>query len=176
MSIGIYIIRNKINLKVYIGQSIELETRLIQHKSNLKKNYHKNPYLQKAFNKYGEQNFEFEILEEVSKEFLGSFENFWCNMMLSHNRDFGYNIEPTGPNGAFRLAEETKEKISLLRKEQYKDPTKNPFFGKKHSQETKLLMSNKGKGLKKKPWTEERKVRTLTTRAQTVKKRNLCLN
>ena len=62
--IGIYKIKNKVNGKVYIGQSIRIEKRWIDHKKTLRSNSHRNIYLQNAWNKYGEENFIHEIIEE----------------------------------------------------------------------------------------------------------------
>lgn len=55
MTIGIYQIKNKINGKVYIGQSINIEKRLKRHLNDLRKLKHRNQHLQNAFNKYGEK-------------------------------------------------------------------------------------------------------------------------
>lgn len=60
---GVYSITNKLNKKIYIGSTVNLFTRLKQHLDELRHNKHGNPYLQNAFNKYGEENFEFGILE-----------------------------------------------------------------------------------------------------------------
>ena len=60
---GIYMIRNRINNKVYIGQSIDLVRREGDHFSDLRRGIHTNTHLQSSFNKYGEVNFEFIVLE-----------------------------------------------------------------------------------------------------------------
>ena len=65
---GIYKIINKINNKIYIGQSINITERLKQHKRSLNK-YFKYP-LYNAFRKYGIDNFEFIIIEIVNDTFL----------------------------------------------------------------------------------------------------------
>jgi hypothetical protein len=61
---GIYEIRNKINNHKYIGSSVNIKSRFNKHKNQLKRNRHHNIYLQRAWNKYGKENFEFIILEE----------------------------------------------------------------------------------------------------------------
>lgn len=63
--IGIYLIRNKLNNKVYVGQSINLVRRWREHKSSLRKGKHRCSHLQNSWNKYGEDNFEFLIVEEL---------------------------------------------------------------------------------------------------------------
>ena len=62
---GIYSITNKVNNKVYIGSSKNIFNRKSQHYSELRGNYHVNIFLQRAWNKYGEHNFKFEIVEVV---------------------------------------------------------------------------------------------------------------
>lgn len=60
----IYQIKNTLNNKVYIGQTNNIKRRWDQHKSDLKRGVHDNPYLQKLYNKYGLDIFEFGILHE----------------------------------------------------------------------------------------------------------------
>lgn len=61
----IYSITNKINNKKYIGISQQYEIRKRKHLWALQNNKHDNEKLQNAFNKYGEENFLFEILEKL---------------------------------------------------------------------------------------------------------------
>lgn len=64
---GIYIITNKVTGKLYIGESLDIYRRWHdEHIPQLRKNRHYNKELQKDFNKYGEENFIFEILERYS--------------------------------------------------------------------------------------------------------------
>lgn len=66
---GIYIITNKINEKVYIGESLDIYRRWHEeHIPQLRKKRHYNRKLQNDFNKYGEENFCFEILERYSED------------------------------------------------------------------------------------------------------------
>lgn len=62
LNCGIYQIRNIFNGDIYIGQTTNFSKRRREHYRNLNKNLNKNPHLQKAFNKYGADNFVFEIL------------------------------------------------------------------------------------------------------------------
>lgn len=71
---GIYSIKNKINGKVYIGKSINIYNRWKQHKSQLQKNKHHSKSLQSDWNKYGEDAFEFSIIEECETEQLNKKE------------------------------------------------------------------------------------------------------
>lgn len=77
--IGVYYIKNKINNKIYIGSSKDIYTRKSQHYSELRGNYHANIMLQRAWNKYGEESFEFGILEETSIENRFEIEQRYIN-------------------------------------------------------------------------------------------------
>lgn len=109
---GVYIIQNKINNKVYVGASKDTYNRICDHKVNLRNNVHCNIHLQSAFNKYGENAFMFDILEECDESLIFSQENYWCNVLNSHDRRYGYNIDPTNPVGKSNVSEETKLKMS----------------------------------------------------------------
>lgn len=84
--IGIYIIKNNINNKVYIGQSVDIKTRWRQHRC-AKENYP----LYNAFKKYGLNNFTFEVLLECSKEELLENEQKFILQYRSLESDYGYN-------------------------------------------------------------------------------------
>ena len=93
--IGIYKIENKVNGKCYIGQSINIKRRWEIHRSELKNNTHYNQYLQKAWNKYGENNFNFSIIEECDHNKLDEREMFWVKQYNSYANAVnsnGYNL------------------------------------------------------------------------------------
>ena len=79
---GIYIIKNNINNKVYIGLSKNLNNRIKQHKNRLLNNSHKNTHLQSAFNKYGINNFKVEIIELTEVSSLIEREQFYLDTLL----------------------------------------------------------------------------------------------
>lgn len=114
MKSGIYTIENLVNGKLYVGCAVNFKSRWNTHKDELRHNRHTSDHLQKAWNKYGEKNFKFEILEEWSHEYLLVMEHYWCNLLNVHNDKYGYNIQPTHPYGAPGHAEETKEKLRNL--------------------------------------------------------------
>ena len=60
--IGVYGIIHIPSRNAYIGSSVDIDRRFREHKRSLKKNSHYCSYLQRAWNKYGEQQFEFKIL------------------------------------------------------------------------------------------------------------------
>lgn len=90
---GIYYIENQINNKKYIGQSNNIKDRWRRHISELNKNKHHNDYLQKSWNKYGENNFVFEIIEYCSIENLDDREQYWIDFYNTMDRGFGYNLK-----------------------------------------------------------------------------------
>lgn len=63
--IGVYMIINKMNHKIYIGESFDIKQRLKQHKQDLLNNTHHNYFLQKDFNNYGKNVFKYRILQEL---------------------------------------------------------------------------------------------------------------
>ena len=86
----IYKIENKLNGKVYIGQTVKtVEKRFNQHKNNSNKDYFSQIVLYKAFNKYGIENFECVELEEVDNELLDEREKYWIEYYDSYFD--GYN-------------------------------------------------------------------------------------
>lgn len=72
--------------------SKDIHQRWYRHKSELRKRKHVNNYLQHAWDKYGEDDFEFEILEECEVDFLAVREVWWMKKLKSFKRRYGYNI------------------------------------------------------------------------------------
>jgi len=63
MKSGVYLITNKVNDRKYVGSTINIIRRQQTHFSSLRVGIHGNPYLQNDFNKCGESNFIYTILE-----------------------------------------------------------------------------------------------------------------
>ena len=149
--IGIYKITNKINGKIYIGQSWNIENRFRQHK----KNEH-NKYLKRSYEKYGIENFLFETVRTfsdsgITQPLLDVFENVYVNQFDARNSEKGYNLrEPTSRG---KHSEESKKLMSEYRagKRVGENAT---MFGKHHSEETKKKQSLSSLG---KPKSEEHK-------------------
>ena len=64
---GIYLIVSKINGKRYIGSSVRICVRWSEHISDLRLNKHHSPLLQRHYNKYGEDDLVFSVLEVVDR-------------------------------------------------------------------------------------------------------------
>lgn len=131
---GIYRIKNIINNKSYVGQSKNLLDRKKQHFYYLRKNKHKNRHLQNAYNKYGEENFVFEILLICEEENITYYEQKCVDIFKPE-----YNIrkECVNSNDGIKFSDESKKRMS---------DSKKGKPGKKHSEETKKRMSEDRKG------------------------------
>lgn len=103
----IYRIVNKENNKSYVGQTINFRKRRSQHYNALSKGKHCSTYLQKSFNKNGENNYYIEILEEVNTENICEREIYWIEKLDSSNRDKGYNILVNSPSPWYGKRSET---------------------------------------------------------------------
>lgn len=90
---GIYIIKNDINNKVYIGQSINIHKRIQEHfwKSECSKDVSYNSALHLAIRKYGKEHFYYEILEECDVSLLDEREREYIKQYNSISPN-GYNI------------------------------------------------------------------------------------
>lgn len=91
-SSGVYQIYCVPTGKIYIGSAVDLWGRWEKHRSSLRRGNHRNVYLQNAWNKYGEANFVFSVLELVKKSDLLSVEQLWLNQTGCFKRTIGFNI------------------------------------------------------------------------------------
>lgn len=123
---GIYAITNQVNGKVYIGKSISIGRRWKEHKYELRYNKHCNEYLQNAWNKYGEENFSFEIVEECDEHVLPLKEVEWINTFGTFNRDIGYNLREEEYERI--VSEETKQILRVKAVETYNRLIKEGYY------------------------------------------------
>lgn len=142
---GVYEIRNKVNNKVYIGSSVNIKQRWNEHKRTLNKNIHHNRYLQRSWNKYGEENFEFKLIEIVSEENgLLEREQYWMDNFNCYERKFGYNNSKIAENClGVKHTDETRKKMSESSK------------GFKHTEESKRKIGDIHRCKKVNPVTDE---------------------
>lgn len=155
---GIYCIENLRNHKKYVGQAINVNNRIMRHKSLLRNNHENSVVLQRAWNKYGEINFIFYIIEECPIEKLNEKEEYYIKILCSHISEWGYNIS-MGGNSSMRGRKHTVEELEKMRignlgkivsESTRKLMSENhanfsgknhPMWGKKMSLESKKLMS-----------------------------------
>ena len=122
---GIYKITNTINGKVYIGQSIHLRQRIRFHRTI---NCEHNKHLKRAFEKYGIENFTFEIIKETYD--LNFWERFFIYWYKADNPRYGYNILKGGESCPSKN-EKTRKKMSKNIKKFYDSEKKfdtNPMY------------------------------------------------
>lgn len=111
----IYSIRHIQSKKQYIGSSTQIKKRKSRHFSDLRNNRHYNAYLQRAFNKYGEEAFEWVILESVDNCIIDKKEKDWIISEKSHIKKYGYNAtsEPYAPMRGKKVSPEVLAKKKM---------------------------------------------------------------
>ena len=111
----IYLIKNMVNSKVYIGQTIKkLNQRMHGHIADAKRN--RSTKLARAIRKYGENNFiSGELITCNSSDELNKMELYFIEKYNSLDDKYGYNIRIGGECG-FKISEETKRKLSISSK------------------------------------------------------------
>jgi group I intron endonuclease len=125
---GIYRIENLIDWKEYYGSSVDIAKRWDDHRSALRHNKHYNPHLQRAWNKYGEAAFSFQIIEDLDGEtddYLLEREQWYLDNTQCLDPQYGYNIarDAIAPMAGRKLTAEHKDKI------------RQAHLGKKHTPE-----------------------------------------
>lgn len=153
----VYIHRNKINNKVYVGQTCQKP----EKRWDNGRGYETSSKFYNAILKYGWNNFEHIIIStNLSLEQANELEKQLIKKYNARNDAYGYNLDEGGRNT--RHSEETKRKIgeanhiSLQGKKWSEEHKKliskkfsgkgNPFYGKHHSNETKKKISDSRKG------------------------------
>jgi len=148
---GIYIIKNKINNKIYVGSTNKtFKLRFETHSRLLDLNKHENPLLQNAWNKYGKNSFIFEIIESYDKldvDLLLALEKQYIIKYNSLNKEYGYNICSVGKSRyGTKWSEKSKMKRSgngnpMFGKGYLRTGVNNPMFGKILSESHKYKIS-----------------------------------
>lgn len=151
----IYKIRNVANNKFYVGSTTNTRERFRNHRKTLRGNRHHCLHLQASWNKYGEDCFKFEVVEEVeSEELLWAAEDRWLDEHFG--KPYCYNAGRSAdapmrgrygelsPNFGKPKTDIEREQISRSLKEFYAaDPANHPRLGKRHTEETKAKISAK---------------------------------
>jgi group I intron endonuclease len=142
---GIYLLRNNVNGKVYVGQSVDICKRWYFHRLSANRG-DKSP-LYSAMRKYGINEFSVQVLEECEVTKLDEREAYWMDFYEARER--GYNLMPAGQNG--RVMDDAMRKWLSENSKKWK-PTEEILekmraasTGKKHSEETKKKMSESSK-------------------------------
>lgn len=113
MSMGIYKITNKVNGKMYVGQSVNIEKRWYQHKNSCEKGL--DTALYRAMREYGVENFEFEVIEECLEEELNEKEIYYIgryNTYCGTKDSNGYNMTIGGEGlKSWSITDEVRDKM-----------------------------------------------------------------
>lgn len=138
-TVKIYLLTNKINGKVYVGQTwLSFKKRIRREGQGYKNSF----YLYAAIQKHGVSNFEYTVLAEtIDQDEANKLENDFIIKYDSRNLEKGYNLKEGGWGG--RHSEETKAKIS------------ESLSGKERTEEHCRNLSEATKGVPKGPHTEE---------------------
>lgn len=129
----IYLIRNNINGKIYIGQTKNTKSRFHAHINDKRAD----SLVYRAIQKYGKENFTFEVIV-CCLDFLvaDELEKYYISYYNSNNRKFGYNIENGGSFSKEKTLE-TRKKIS--------ESKKGSIISKEHAIKLSLALKNKPK-------------------------------
>jgi len=135
--IGIYIIRNLVNNKIYIGQSKDIKRRWAEHKRKYKnESEREHSYLYNAMRKYGISSFSFDVLEECDETILNEREIYYIDKFNSTDHNVGYNISPGGDSNSNLLNENnpnakmTVEEVWDIREAYKNHKNKNEIYQK----------------------------------------------
>lgn len=128
----VYCIENLVNHKKYIGQTCDYAGRKRHHLCMLRGGTHNNSALQADFDTFGEENFEFRILEHCSECVLDLTERYYIRFYETMDSQKGYNRE-SGGNAKKYVSEETKRLISFHHADVSGE--NNPMYGIKHTEE-----------------------------------------
>jgi group I intron endonuclease len=113
---GVYAILNNITGKVYIGKAFSFLDRFNLHYCLIRAGKHSNTVLQRSYDKYGGNNFHFELIELVeNKGDLVSREQYYIDLFEAANRELGYNLRPKAEdNSGLKRSEASKNKVSRI--------------------------------------------------------------
>lgn len=161
MTCGIYRICCVANGRAYIGQSINIEGRWKEHKKSLEAGSHSNVHLQRAWDKYSESNFSFEVAVVCEQEELNRNEQkaldeginlFNICKVASSPLGYKHTTEAREKNSRHSKemwsCPEYRRKVSEGRRKQWSDPE----FRKRR---TEVMKGNKN--AKGKKWSDEKK-------------------
>jgi group I intron endonuclease len=145
---GVYVIRNTVNGKVYVGSAIRIDARWRLHLKNLREGNHHSWPLQVSWNKHGEAAFKFEVLEFLSdKKDTVSREQHWMDALGVGDPKKSYNLNPkAGSALGIKRRPESVEKLRAAltgkkRSAEFCEYRRQVMLGVKPSEHAKALRS-----------------------------------
>jgi group I intron endonuclease len=147
--IGVYAIVNVVRGKRYVGSSAKsIKVRWWLHRTALRAGKHHSRHLQRAWDKYGEDAFSFEVLEVCPPEQCVAREQHWIDHHKAADGRYGYNVSPTaGSQLGIKRSEETKAKLRARKmSDETKAKLRAALTGRKLSAENRKKISDAQKG------------------------------
>jgi group I intron endonuclease len=142
----IYQITNMLTEDFYIGSAQSFDRRMWQHRYDLRRGVHKNPHMQASWNKYGEDAFVFEVLEEVAAgAAVLEVENRYLHEHVGKPNCFNVNRDAIASRLGQKLSAETRAQISTNRKGKGAG-TEHYRYGQTVSEEVRAKISETQKG------------------------------
>ncbi len=142
--VGIYKITSPSN-RIYIGQSVNIRSRFITYKSiNKSRGLTK---LYRSFLKYGVKEHVFEVIELCEIGDLNERERYWQDYYNATEDGLNCFLTDTSEKKRVR-SKETLKNMSDGQKKSFLNGREKVWLGKKHTAETKALISQKAKGRK----------------------------
>ena len=158
----IYRIINVANDHFYLGSAVNFRRRKWEHLQQLKQGRHHCVRLQKAWDEFGADAFEFELLEEVDDVRLASVED--AHLVQWAGRPECYNTAHTAMHPPSSACPQTRQKISETLRSLYSVEGAHPRIGKTHSEETRAKISASKLANPQRPWLG--KTRSAETKAK----------
>lgn len=120
---GVYLIKNDASDKVYVGRSINVRRRWVNHRWHLNRNTHRNSHLQRAWDKHGEAAFSFEVARVIEAPTPEEREHLLQEAEVEVLRacPSTFNLMQAG-EPAMIASKETREKLSAHKKGLWADP------------------------------------------------------
>jgi group I intron endonuclease len=145
---GIYEITHLDTNRNYVGSAVNVGIRWREHQNALVRNQHHSPALQRAWNKHGREAFGFRLLLICKPTDLIFYEQRAIDRLRS-----AFNCNKTaGSMLGHRHSDASRAKMSASRPKDF-----SPIKGRRHSEETKRLISQNRKGKTSGPFTDERR-------------------
>lgn len=156
------------NGKIYIGQSVFIESRMSQHR---KRTINQQQKLYSSFKEFGFDNHKLEILKECKPQDLYKWEKYYINFYDTFDTDHGLNLQRGGKDSS-NPAQVTKDRMSISQKKRFlthihpnkgvpmsedqKEKLRIANLGKKASLETRRKMSISSSGKTRTPEHQEK--------------------
>lgn len=154
---GVYILICRPNATRYVGSSLDVKKRAGGHIASLVDGKHQNKRLQRAFDEYGLDAFDWKLLQQYRGDHqeLKNLEKKWfLRIQQSGSKMFNVLVPGTGTSGMrFKRSSRIRQKFSDLAKKRVKEnglPAGfggSTFLGKEHTPEAKKKISDSHRGI-----------------------------